>query len=349
MSLLQKLFDRSTSKQVSIKEPPDLFQETQRVIAKLQAHYGSDFIAYWGANHSSMVQSDLVVLKEVLNGHPTSDRLYLFVKSSGGSGKVALRIIHLLRSIYREVIVLAPLECASAATMLALGADRIKMGPMSFLTAIDTSITHELSPLDADGDLVNVSQNELDRVIKLWNQEKPARLRHSGGRDKERNPYAALYKYVHPLVFGAVDRARSLAIQLTNEILSYHMEDEAKINAISHHLNAEYPEHGYPITSREAKKLGLEIEELEAPVDDLLIELSQLYSAMAQHCDTDFDEYKYHDNQIYTIIETAGTQMYYQRNKDMIWRVEDKQWISVNNRSGWRRRTGSGTDIFHVR
>ena len=340
MSLLRKLIKRLLKEEVELKEPPDRYEETQRLIARIQAHYGSDFIAYWGANHSSMAQNDLVVLKEVLNGHPTSDRLYLLVKSSGGSGKAALRIIHLLRSVYREVIVLAPLECASAATMLALGADQIKMGPMSFLTAVDTSITHELSPLDVDGDLVNVSQNELDRVIKLWNQEK---------RDKEKNPYTALYKYVHPLVFGAVDRARSLAIQLTNEILSYHMDDPERINAISHHLNAEYPEHGYPITSREALKLGLPIGELEAPIDDLLIELSRRYSEMAQRCYTDFDEYKYHDNQIYTIVEGAGTQLYYQRNKESVWRMEDKQWISVNDQSGWRKRTDAGTEIFHVR
>lgn len=62
----------------------------------------------------------------------TKRRRYLYVKSTGGSGKVALRLIHLLRSVYDELIVLAPGECASAATMLALGADRIKMGPISY-------------------------------------------------------------------------------------------------------------------------------------------------------------------------------------------------------------------------
>jgi hypothetical protein len=317
-----------------------LYADTQALIQRLQEHYQSDFIAYWGASHSSMVESDLIVFKELLNSGPHSDRLFLFVKSSGGSGMVSLRLVHLLRSIYRELVVLAPLECASAATMLALGADRIDMGPMSYLTAVDTSIKHELSPVDVDGDLVNVSQNELDRVMKLWNREK---------RNKEKNPYADLYKYVHPLVFGAVDRASSLSIKLTSEILSYHMTDADKIEAISHHLNAEYPEHGYPVTSREARRLGLPIGDLDPAAENWLYELNQHYSAMAQHCDTDFDEYKYHDNQIYTIIEAAGTQIYYQRKKDMIWRVEDKQWVRTNDRSGWRKRTAEGTERFHIR
>ena len=287
-----------------------------------------------------MSHNDLVVFREVLRSSRKADRLFLFVKSSGGSGQVALRLTHLLRSLYREVVVLAPLECASAATMLALGADRIKMGPSSFLTAIDTSIIHELSPVDVDGDLVNVNQNELDRVMKLWNQEK---------RNKEKNPYTDLYKYIHPLVFGAVDRASSLSIQLTNEILSYHMDDAERINAISHHLNAEYPSHGYPITARAARQLGLAVEDLEPEAEEWLIELSRLYSAMAQPYETDFDEYKYHDNQIYTFVEAPGIQIYYQRDKDMIWRVEDKQWITLNNRSGWHKRTRPGAEAFPIR
>ncbi len=56
---------------------------------------------------------------------------------------------------------LVPLECASAATMIALGADRILMGPTAYLTAVDTSLNHALSPVDRDNDRVSVSLNEL--------------------------------------------------------------------------------------------------------------------------------------------------------------------------------------------
>ena len=54
------------------------------------------------------------------------ERLSLFVKSDGGSGQVSLRMVNLLRQFTKRLTVLAPLECASAATMLALGADRDK-------------------------------------------------------------------------------------------------------------------------------------------------------------------------------------------------------------------------------
>ena len=62
--------------------------------------------------------------------------------------------------------------------------------------------------------------DELSRVVKLWkNNERP----------NDENPYKELYKYIHPLVFGAVDRASSLSLKICREILRYHFEDEQKI------------------------------------------------------------------------------------------------------------------------
>ena len=66
------------------------------------------------------------------------DTIHLFIKSDGGSGQVSLRLVNLLRQHCRQLVALVPLECASAATMIALGADRILMGPTAYLTAVDT-------------------------------------------------------------------------------------------------------------------------------------------------------------------------------------------------------------------
>jgi hypothetical protein len=62
------------------------------------------------------------------------------------------------------------------------------MGPLSYLTAVDTSLEHDLSPLDHTNNLVAVSNDEVDRVIRLWKE--------TVGRDKDSvNPYQELYKY----------------------------------------------------------------------------------------------------------------------------------------------------------
>jgi hypothetical protein len=64
-----------------------------------------------------------------------------------------------------------PLECASAATLIALRANCILMGPMAYLTAVDTSLTHHLAPIDRDNDRFSVSLDQRNRVIRLWRQE----------------------------------------------------------------------------------------------------------------------------------------------------------------------------------
>ncbi|PHI21846.1 hypothetical protein CEQ90_00740 [Lewinellaceae bacterium SD302] len=340
MNLLEKIVFKLTGQRQE-KQPPNLLTDTQNVIKSVQAEIDGDLITYWGAANSSIAGNDGIVFGELLRNRKPAEKLYLMIKSNGGSGESSLRILNLLRQHYSYIVALVPSNCASAATMLALGANEIWMGPLSYLTAVDTSITHDLSPVDKDDDLVSVSQNELDRVLKLWNGE---------SKKKDANAYKSLYEHIHPLVFGAVDRASSLSIKLTSEILSYHMKNTAEIDKISHQLNSEYPSHGYPITPREALKLGLPVKDLPEVLNSRLMELNHLYSQMAQRCYTDYSEYKYHNNQIYTVIERLGLQTYYQTDKDFTWRKEDKSWVSGNDDSGWKKNDQEGNiRNFYIR
>ena len=120
------------------------------------------------------------------------------------------------------------------------------------------------------------------------------------------NPYQELYKYLHPLVIGALDRASSLSLMLCREILGYHMKDPKKAERISRQLNSSYPAHQYPITSREARRLGLNVVDLDPELDELLQELNLLYSEMGQRAITDYDELNHHDNEITNILEGRG-------------------------------------------
>src|SRR5262249_42322321 len=162
---------------------------------------------YWTSTSGSVCDNDVMALHELLEAGGPQIRITLFVKSDGGSGMASLRMIHLLRQYARRLTVVAPLNCASAATMLALGADPIARAPLSYLTAVDTSLEHDLSPPDHTTTLVPVSNDEVDRVIRLWRET-------VGRRGDGVNPYQELYKYVHPLVVGALDRASSLSLML---------------------------------------------------------------------------------------------------------------------------------------
>jgi ClpP class serine protease len=328
----------------SIKVPPQLFKETQNLIKQISNDLDGDFISYWTSSNSRIVGDDVVAFYEVMKREKKKATLYLFIKSDGGSGEASLRIVNLLRKYYKRIIVLVPLDCASAATMLVLGADKIMMGPLAYISAIDTSITHDLSPIDKDNDRVSVSQNELSRVINLWNVSKQA---------NDKNPYSDIYGHIHPLVIGSVDRATSLSIKLTTDILSYHMSDLKKAEKISSILNSNYPSHSYPITIKEATRIGLKVEELDGQMNDKLLALNELYSEMAQLAYTDYDEQNYHDNEILKVVEGLNLKLFYQKDKDWHYRSEERRWVPLNDNSSWRKIKMTGTKIeetsFYIR
>jgi len=311
-----------------INRPPILFDRSQALIEGIEALCGMPLLTYWNSSNGSVCHNDAIVTYEILGGLDLQGPLAFCIKSDGGTGTAALRIVNSMRHYASEVTALVPLECVSAATMMALGANEIHMGPLGHLSAVDTSITHDLSPIDKDNDRVSVSQNELTRIINSWRTE---------SSDTDSNPYASVFQHIHPLVIGAVDRASSLSIRLCQEILSYHMESQEEIDTISKELNESYPSHAYPITLREAKRIGLNARPIDAEVNRLLLELNEVYSEMGQRAVTDYDETNYHDHEIKNIHEGRGTMIFYQADKDWHYRSDERRWTSTNDESGWRK------------
>lgn len=321
-----------------LKQPPVLFEKTQACIQQLEQLLDGKLITYWNNPRGSVCHNDVIGYYRLLEEIGPQKKLYIMLKSDGGNGQASLRIVNLLRRYCETLIALVPLECASAATMIALGADEIHMGPMAYLTAVDTSLTHDLSPIDKDNDRVAVSLDEVKRVINLWR---------SNDAEADMNPYHALFQYVHPLVIGAVDRADSLSLMLCEDILKHHLQDEALIKRISSTLNAKYPSHGYPILIKEAKDVGLKVKEMNEEVNSLLLDLNHVYSEMGQKATTDIDEIRSHGNEIINILERRGTQIYFQQDKDWFYRTEERRWIVMNDCSSWRRVTRKDRSLRH--
>jgi hypothetical protein len=333
----------SAARKRRVKQPPILFEKTQRLLARLDTTLSAPVVSYWNNPRGAVCHNDVVAIYEILETIGKHDKLYLFIKSDGGNGQAALRIVNLLRQHVRELVALVPLNCASAATMLALGANGIQMGPMAYLTAVDTSLTHDLSPVDRDNDRVSVSLDELNRVIRLWRSEKS---------DAIENAYKTLFEHVHPLVVGAVDRAESLSIMLCKELLSYHISDAGAVETIAASLNSKYPSHSFPILFEEAQRIGLQVRHMEPCINQLLLELNELYSEMGQKATTDFDDTHAHSNEIVNILESKNVQIYFQHDKEWFYRSEERRWITMNDRSSWRKTThGNGSkarSVLHI-
>lgn len=306
------------------RKPPVLTHRTQELLGRLEQQLGFPVLVYWISSGGSICQNDVTAMSAMLDRTKRKARVGLFLKSDGGNPEAALRLVHLLRQKCGHISLLAPFECASAATMVALGADEIQMGPTSYLTAVDSSLKHDLSPVDHNNYLVSVSQDELMRILRLWKEQR------KGG-----NPYPEIYKYLHPLVLGALDRSSSLSMRICQELLGYHIASRAKILRISQELNYGYPSHSYPITAREARRLGLTVRDLDPVIEGLLRELNHVYSEMAQARLTDYDPLNYHQKEICNLLEIMGRQVFYEVDKDWYYRKEERRWVPMHDESAW--------------
>ena len=324
------------------RRAPVLTRESQAIFARFEKEMGLPLLAYWTSSGGSICQNDVMAMSQLLDTRKHGSTVGLFLKSDGGNPEAALRLVHLLRGKFKRIILYAPFECASAATMVALGANEIHMGPTSYLTAVDTSLQHQLSPVDSRNEIVSVIQDEVSRILRLW---KAQRVRG--------NPYPEVYRYLHPLVIGALDRSSSLSIRICQELLSYHMPTGKRAAQISRQLNSSYPSHSYPITAREARKLGLNVRDLGSREASLLRELNALYSHMANPILTDYDQENHHNHEICNILEIRNRQIYYQVDKDWHYRKEERRWIATNDKSGWQRVTLQNkrwvTETFYIR
>ena len=155
-----------------IQRPPVLTAKTQVLVKKLQQELKIPLLVYWVSTGGSICQNDVPAMARLMGAIPRQREAALFLKSDGGNPEAALRFVHLLRQKFDRLTLLAPFECASAATMVALGANEIQMGPLSYLTAVDSSLKHDLSPVDHHNSLVSVSQDEVMRILRLWREQK---------------------------------------------------------------------------------------------------------------------------------------------------------------------------------
>lgn len=315
---------KESKRKVKIQRPPILTEKTQKLVTALQKELKLPLLVYWVSTGGSICQNDVVAMSRLLGPVKKQPEVALFLKSDGGNPEAALRLVHLLRQKFERITLLAPFECASAATMVALGANEIHMGPTSYLTAVDSSLKHDLSPVDHHNYLVSVSQDEVMRILRLWKEQKCGD-----------NPFPEVYKYLHPLVLGALDRSSSLSMRICQELLSYHVPNAAKALKISRALNYDYPSHSYPITAREARRLGLNIRDLSPAVDGLLRDLNHVYAEMAGAKNTDYDTLNYHNGEICNILEIVGRQIFYQIDKNWHYRAEEKRWVPMNDQSAW--------------
>jgi hypothetical protein len=197
----------------------------------------------------------------------------LFIYSNGGSGTVPWRIVSLIRQYAKDLAVLVPSHAFSAATLIALGADKIIMHKMGCLGPIDPSVTNIFNPPHplAPGQLAPISVEDVTAFFKLVKED--VGITHE---DELVQALIALTDKIHPLAIGNVQRHHNQSRLTARRLLSLHMKksEEHEIEQLIDNLKSNLFYHGHPINREEAKKdLNLKAEEPVAEVETLMWEL----------------------------------------------------------------------------
>lgn len=207
-----------------------------------------------------------------LNVSKKECKVDLFVCSNGGDVVVPWRVINLIREFSSELTILVPHRAYSAATLLALGADKIIMHPMGELGPIDPAFNIPIDPKNPASGFRQLNVEDVTSFMELINED--FKINHE---EEVVEAVKLLAQQVTPLDLGTVKRTHSQARMLARKLLLKHMpkEQEQKIEQIIDTLKTKLFYHGHPIVRNEAIELGLKVE--KDPDQDVIDLMWKLY------------------------------------------------------------------------
>ena len=185
------------------------------------------------------------------------DRLDLFLYSRGGNVSVPWRLVSMFREFFDEFNVLVPYKAYSAATMIALGADKVVMGRKAELGPIDPTVSSSNG-----GTLQSVSVEDVSSYISFIRDQA-----NINDQDALAQLVGKLSDDVRPLIVGMVNREQSHIRLVARKLLASHRDkiEEGRLSAIVEALTEKLYSHGHAIGRKEAKEIGLPIEYATAP------------------------------------------------------------------------------------
>jgi len=252
----------------------------KQLINRIEEISGKNLIIYVAASHPTPIP-EINALRSIRNEDITffedllrtadSDTVNLLINSSGGEPNVAEKMLMMCRSRFtKEFNVIIPNFAKSAATMIALGSDKIYMGYLSELGPIDPQIVFS----DATGKQQQLpAQAIVGGLENIRNKIK-----------KENDPiqmYFPMLSQIRPEIIQYCNNAIEESRTFAEKWLKTYMlkNDTAKAKEVATKLSdgKTYRSHGKVIDYEEAKKvLGLNVECID-PKSELWSCIWELY------------------------------------------------------------------------
>ena len=251
-------------------------------LEKIERQRGSKAILYVTGDRQGLeaqIGQDVIDLcVDHLDAIGPVSKISLILFTSGGDTSAAWNLVNLIQIFCDEFEVIAPGKCRSAGTLISLGADRIIMTKQATLGPIDPSIQHPLGPSIPGASPEARARVSVEAVYGYLDEIRAC----STDESLRVQALLDLSNKVHPLVLGQIFRSRQQIRDLAQRLLTRHTHDSDKVTKIIDFLCSESGSHDYTINRREAKQLGLKIENCTEDLYQVLRGLRENYSEQLQ-------------------------------------------------------------------
>lgn len=213
------------------------------------------------------------VLEEIGN----TDRIDLFIFSQGGDTLVPWKLVNLIRGYTKEFNVLIPFHANSAATLIALGANKVYMTKLADIGPIDPTLTGPFNPKNDNGEVLGLS---VEDVIGYYELAK--NIMNLKSESSILKTFEMLSNDVNPIALGSIYRSYNQIRILARKLLELHLDaekDTVLINRVIENLTEKLYNHRHLIVRDEARDIFNEdiIVYPEEELEKLMLNLYRIF------------------------------------------------------------------------
>lgn len=250
------------------------------IIRKIEKERGSKVLVYFCGDRPGLTAN---IANDAIR--PLYDHLCTFISSGkkvklidfyiyslGGRMEIPWRIATMLREFCNGINVIIPYKAYSAATLIALGADKIVMGRKGELSPIDPSL-HLIIPEEERPKIKlppEIGVEDISAYVTFLKERAGLTDQTALARSIE-----ILADKLTPPVIGQIQRSYSHIRLVARKLLSLCKPplEERRITTIIEALTEKMYLHGHGIGRKEAKQIGLQVENTNNVEEDLFWKL----------------------------------------------------------------------------
>ncbi|HKP53653.1 MAG TPA: hypothetical protein VJ183_13500 [Chloroflexia bacterium] len=274
-------------------------EQRNALLTTIEKMRDSTVLAYILHDNAMVADDALPQLYDKLQSVGKKDRIDLLLNARNGIIEVSWRVLNLLREYCDHLGVIVGSRVQGAASLLALGADEIIMGPLSELGGMEPVRRHPLLPHDESGQPIPLSFGELKGLLEFLSEQSgdsemviDDEGRKTKDEDNQANPHSALrtphsevvrvlLHHINPLVIAHLKQADTLSRDITRKALSLHMhpEDNEKVDRLVDLFNGGFHSPIYTPSRAELLGAGLPLTDPDKELWAAIWGLVQLYQA----------------------------------------------------------------------